>query len=125
MRQAFISYRRADTGALADQIAISIRRLFGRESVFNDTGDIPSGSRWGEVLDHRLEGMAALLCISGSEWTGVTAQGRRVDDSNDWVRREIRNAIDRKIPILPIVASQAHLPTTSELPTDLRPVLAV
>jgi hypothetical protein len=41
MSRYFISSRRADAGALADQIAVSIRRLFGEDSVFIDAGDIP------------------------------------------------------------------------------------
>jgi hypothetical protein len=125
MRQVFISYRRADVGELANEIAASIRRLFGEESVFIDNGDIPGGSRWAEVLGRHLEGVAALLCIIGPDWIGKTARGRRIDDPDDWVRREILSAIDRRIPILPIVADRAYLPAGSELPAELRPVLEV
>jgi hypothetical protein len=125
MKQVFISYRRADAGKLADEIAIAIRRSFGRASVFIDTGDIPEGTRWSEVLEQRLEGMAALVCIMGPDWIGSVAGRRRIDDPDDWVRHEIRRAIDRRIPILPVVADRAHVPVASELPDEIRPMLAV
>jgi hypothetical protein len=130
MRQVFISYRRADAGELADEIAVAIRSVFGRESVFIDTADIPAGSPWTEVLDQRLEGMAALVCVIGRDWIGAAARrgraGRRqLDDPNDWLRREIRGAIDRRIPILPVVADRAHIPVASQLPAEIRTMLDV
>lgn len=80
MKQVFISYRRADAGALADEIARSIRSVFGEAAVFIDTGDIPVGFRWAEVLDRRLEGMFGLLCVMGARWAGQAGDGRRIDD---------------------------------------------
>jgi hypothetical protein len=116
MRQVFISYRRADAGDLAESVAQSIRSVFGKAAVFIDTGDVPAGSRWAAVLDRQLEQTVSLLCVIGEHWTG---------DVGDGVRREVRTAIDRRIPVLPVVADPAHLPTTEEVPTELRPILDV
>jgi hypothetical protein len=125
MRQVFISYRRADAGDLAEKVAQSIRSVFGKAAVFIDTGDVPAGSRWAAVLDSQLERTVGLLCAIGEHWTGDDGDGRRIDDPNDWVRREVRTAINRRIPVLPVVADPAHLPSTEEVPTELRPILDV
>ena len=118
MRQVFISYRRADAGDLAERVAQSIRSVFGEAAVFIDTGDVPAGSRWAAVLDRQLEQTVSLLCAIGEHWTADAGDGRRIDDPDDWVRREVRTAIDRRIPVLPVVADPAHVPTTEEVPTD-------
>src|SRR4051812_3525442 len=104
MREVFISYRRADAGVLANELAESIRSVFGRRAVFIDTGDIRPGARWADVLNRGLGGMFCVLCVMGPQWTGATDTGRRIDDSDDWVRREIHTAVERGIPVLPIVS---------------------
>ena len=88
MRKVFISYRRQDSGRLADEIATVIRRSYGYDSTFIDKGDISAGSYWSKVLEKHLEGMVALICVIGPNWVGLTDGHRRIDDPQDWVRHE-------------------------------------
>jgi hypothetical protein len=79
-----------------------LRGVFGEDTVFIDTGDIKEGTRWSEAIETGLRGMAALLCVMGGDWVGSAQGRRRIDDSNDWVRREVRTAIELGVPILPL-----------------------
>jgi hypothetical protein len=76
MKPVFISYRRSDAGELADQVASAVRGVFGQDSVFIDTGDIKKGTRWAEVIETRLRGMSALICVMGGDWVGSAERTR-------------------------------------------------
>lgn len=62
----------------------------------------------------------------GPQWvTAANEHGqRRIDDPDDWVRKEIEHAIQSEISILPVmVAGLVKLPPPSALPESLRPLL--
>jgi hypothetical protein len=45
---------------------------------------------------------------------------RRLDNPNDFVRIEIAAALQRDIPVIPILLDGARMPRTSQLPDDLK-----
>lgn len=47
---------------------------------------------------------------------------RRLDDPDDFVRMEIEAAIERDIPIIPLLVNNATMPTGEDLPPSLRPL---
>ena len=47
---------------------------------------------------------------------------RRIDDPLDFVRMEIEAAIERDIPIIPLLVNNATMPTAEDLPPSLRPL---
>ena len=47
---------------------------------------------------------------------------RRIDDPNDWVRHELVYALQRKLPIIPLLVMNAELPEREGLPTALQPL---
>ena len=64
-----------------------------------------------------------LLALVGCSWatcldpkTGL----RRLDNADDFVRIEIGTALDRGIPVVPVLLDDASLPETDQLPNDLR-----
>src|SRR4051794_4702449 len=92
--QAFISYRRDDAASEAHLLAINIRYVFGRDSVFVDTSDIPPGAKWPDTLHRALEEADVVLALMGPQWLFAQDEyGRRcIDDPEDWVYRELRLA---------------------------------
>ena len=46
--------------------------------------------------------------------------GRRLDDLNDPVRLEIRTALHRGIPVIPIMLIGTRSPPETDLPSDIR-----
>ena len=116
----FISYRRSDTDS-AVLFYSWLRERFGPEQVFWDREDIPPGARWADVLDQRLRRSTALVALIGPDWLTMTdkAGRRRLDDSEDWVRREIALALEQELLVLQVLMGGAKVPDVEQLPPDL------
>jgi tetratricopeptide (TPR) repeat protein len=63
-----------------------------------------------------------LLAIIGPDWVTTTRDGRRrLDDPDDWVRREIVTSLGLgRVVVTPVLVGGAPLPAADELPEDLR-----
>ena len=48
---------------------------------------------------------------------------RRIDDPTDFVRIEIEAALQRQIPIVPVLVGEARMPMENDLPEPLRPLV--
>ena len=66
-----------------------------------------------------------MLALIGSKWLDSRneAGGRRLDDPNDFVRREVKAGLSRNIAVIPILIDDAQMPKESDLPDDLRPLV--
>jgi hypothetical protein len=66
-----------------------------------------------------------LVALIGEEWlTVVDAQGnRRIDDPADVHRMELQAALNRGVRLIPALVQDAEMPTASELPDALRPLV--
>jgi len=119
--KAFISYRRTDSAAAARWIARSIGATFGQQSVFIDTDTIRAADKWEGRIDAALRETSVLVPVIGERW--LSAQGddfrRRIDEEQDWVRKEIEHAIAAGIGILPLLLAPARFPQRSALPASL------
>jgi len=62
-----------------------------------------------------------VVVIIGAGWsTGTHPNGRRrVDDEQDWVRREIAEAFQAGIPVVPVLVGDAAPPVATDLPADM------
>ena len=121
MPRIFISYRREDVGGDAGRLADHLNRRFGAASVFLDIDTIDPGTDFERALTSSLQETAAMLVVIGPRWTAqVKADGsRRLDDPNDYVRREVEAALGRDIPVVPVLVQGARLPAKEELPESL------
>src|SRR5207253_6972618 len=54
------------------------------------------------------------------KWLQLADGRSRLDDPQDWVRREIGRALERKVPIIPVLISLDTIPDVAELPVDLK-----
>jgi TIR domain len=115
----FISYRRKEAVAFAGRLAAELRRD-GYE-VFIDVG-IHAGEKWREKIEQALSSCAVLLAVMGRDWLEMKDDHgrRRLDDSDDVVRFEIEAALQRDVPVIPVLIDDAEPPKRSELPTSLR-----
>jgi len=117
----FISYRRKDSTWFVGRLDDSLSRYFGDDRVFRDVGDIKGGADFHEVLEETLESADALIAVIGPGWlTAADRDGKRVlDDPDDWVAQEISAALDRGIPVYPVLVEDTPMPRASELPPSL------
>jgi TIR domain len=120
--KVFINYRHDDSGGDARHIYDRLRQHFpGR--VFLDAGVLRPGEDFEKAIRAELRDCAAFLVVIGKRWLepepGSTR--RRLDDPRDLLRIEIATALARpKLPLIPVVVADAHMPKEEELPEDLR-----
>jgi tetratricopeptide (TPR) repeat protein len=61
---------------------------------------------------------------SRSSLTSKDERGsRRLDNSEDFVRMEIRTALERRIRVIPVLVDGALMPRADDLPEDLKPLV--
>jgi len=123
MPRIFISYRRADSEAITGRIHDRLLYAFGDANVFKDVNDIPPGRDFRGILQEAVNESDVILVIIGTQWLTVTdANGkRRIDDPDDFVHIEVRNALQRDRALtIPVLVNNATMPTKADLPPDLQ-----
>lgn len=117
----FINYRRDDAAGFAGRLADSLGNYFGRDRVFRDVTDIDYGTDFERVIDQRLAESGAVVVLIGERWSSVTNEHgqRRLDDPADYVSREIAAALQREVPVVPVLIGGASMPRKEELPEKL------
>jgi formylglycine-generating enzyme required for sulfatase activity len=99
---------------------------FGHNLLFMDVDSIPLGSDFIKVLREEVTKCDVLLAVIGNHWLDASdADGqRRLDSDSDFVRVEIATALQRDIPVIPILLDGAKVPKADQLPADLRGLTA-
>lgn len=118
----FISYRVTDGAQQAAWLYDRLRQRFGADRVFRDVDSLPPGERYSGAIRDAAERCRVMAVVIDRNWLDardVTGR-RRLDDPQDWVRWEIRTALERAIPIIPVVIQPASLPPVDALPDDIR-----
>jgi hypothetical protein len=124
MAGVFISYRRSDSDVAAGRLADNLMEIFGRDAIFRDVDTLEPGEDYTIALDHALDSCAAVIAMIGPRWSNIidAAGHRRLEDPRDWVRAEIRRALERGIRVIPVLIS-ATMPRETDIPADLKPLL--
>ena len=120
-RNIFISYRREENKYQARMIFNALQKT--NTHAFYDFDSIPLGQDFKKIIMDQVQKCDVLLALVGRSWatcldpkTGL----RRLDNADDFVRIEIGTALDRGIPVVPVLLDDASLPETDQLPNDLR-----
>ncbi len=121
-QQIFISYRRADTADITGRIYDRMIAKFGMDYVFKDVDNIPLGTDFRLALKDTIQSCNAVLVIIGQEWMHAhNEEGtRRLDDPDDFVRIEVESALQRHIPVVPVLVRGAAMPDEDDLPASLK-----
>lgn len=122
--RVFVSYRREDSAAHAGRLADELRRRLGHSDVFLDVAVIRPGRDFSEEIAAALAQSDAVLVVIGPRW--LTAAGDdgevRLTDPADYVRHEVAVALERSMPVVPVLVGGADLPQADDLPADLAPL---
>jgi TIR domain len=117
----FISYRREDSAEVAGRIYDRLVQRFGKEAVFKDVDSIPYGIDFRTYIMNVVGSCGTLIAVIGDQWLMPGKSGnRRIDDPSDFVRTEITSALQRKVPVIPLLVKNAEMPKENELPDVLR-----
>jgi peptidoglycan hydrolase-like protein with peptidoglycan-binding domain len=131
MQNIFISYRRDDAIDVTGRIADVLKGKLGEDILFKDVDSIPLGTDFRRVIAAAVGRCDVLLAVIGDEWLEAKRKGemstmqapsRRIDDPNDYVHIEIRAALERDIPVIPVLVERANMPQDKDLPEPLRPL---
>src|SRR5262249_7084687 len=120
MTKVFVSYRREDTMAITGRLCDRLRAAFGRDNVFLDIDNIPYGADFVEHIELTLKQCDIVLVMIGPNWRGEMKGECRIDEENDFVRNELRTALSRSMEILPILVAGARMPSSEEMPENIR-----
>jgi hypothetical protein len=117
----FISYRREDTGPYARLLKVKLSERFPDAQVFMDLDSIEAGLDFAEVIESALHSCVVLVALIGRDWLTITDEDgcRRLDNPDDYVRFEIRTALERRVRVIPVLVDGAKAPRQQQLPADL------
>jgi hypothetical protein len=120
LRNIFISYRREENKYQARMIFDAFQNA--KVSVFYDVDSIPLGRDFRETIMTQVQKCDVLLALVGHNWAQCLdpkTKLPRLENADDFVRIEIGTALNRGIPVVPVLLDDAPLPETDQLPNDL------
>lgn len=128
--KVFISYRRDDAADATGRLHDHLEARFGKDNVFRDIDAMPIGVNFREHIDLSVAQCDVLLVVIGVSWINIKGKGakstlRRVDDPRDYVRIEIESALNRKIPVVPVLVGKAEMPSDEDLPESIRELASI
>jgi TIR domain-containing protein len=112
MYSIFVNYRRDPHETVVAAIADRLEHYFGDNEVFIDNG-IPFGEEYPATIRARVRNCAVLVAVIHKGW----ADSVKDPPEEDWVRDEIRIALERGIPVIPVLLGDAEMPKRGELPS--------
>lgn len=120
-KKIFLSYRREDSADVSGRIYDRLTQAFEKAQVFKDVDSIPLGLDFRKHLQQTVTNCDVVLVVVGDRWlTASTTNGkRRLDDPKDFVRIELETALQREIPVIPVLVRGASVPEETELPPTL------
>jgi hypothetical protein len=118
----FISYRREDTSGESGRLKDKLEQIFGKENIFYDVETLEPGLNFDESIAKALNESKVLLAMIGPHWLRVTdSHGvKRIQKDEDWVKKEISEALKRNLRVIPVLVNGADMPDSEALPEDLR-----
>jgi hypothetical protein len=119
-RSVFISYRRRDSGHIAGRIYDRLVKAFGDKQVFYDVDSPMLGIDFREHIREKVSSSAVCIAVIGTQWNPLGASGQpRLSEAQDRVRIEIELALERGIPVIPVLVDGAEVPAEKDLPQSI------
>ena len=85
-----------------------------------DIDSIPFGSDFRDHIRNALFDSDVLVAVVGPKWLGPGKGSHlRIKEENDPIRIEVETALEREIPVIPVLVNGAVMPKPSELPAAL------
>lgn len=119
----FLSYRRAGGTWFANPLHEYLTENLPGTEIFIDN-DIPLGQNFIRRLDDEVTASTVLLALIGPSWLDLRSStgGRRLDEDDDPVRREIATPLRHGVEIIPVLFDGAKMPDAADLPPDIAPL---
>ncbi|MGW6935334.1 toll/interleukin-1 receptor domain-containing protein [Lentzea sp. NPDC054927] len=124
MPGVFVNYRTGDGEWAAALVKRELSARFGADQVFYASQSIRLGEDFSREILSGLRRCEVLLALIGPRWVGaVDREGvRRLDKPDDWVRREILEAFDCGLRVIPVLMDGIDPLREADLPDALKRV---
>ncbi len=121
-RLAFICYRDKDSRSIAEILYGQLSARLGPDRLFLATEDIARGKQWLEEINDALAAAVVMVVLIGPRWLSCENKDGQgcLEQPNDWVVHEIHSALERRIPIIPVLVDGAARPSEEALPAKIR-----
>lgn len=117
MSKLLISYRRADTAAIAGRIRDRLAMHFGEDRIFMDIDAIPIGVDFRTHLGKAVANADAVLVLIGEDWAGDRPGApSRIMEDQDPIRLEVESAFQAQRLVIPVLIDRAVMPAEEKLP---------
>jgi hypothetical protein len=117
----FVSYRRDDTQSATGRLCDKLQERFGVDRVFHDIESIEAGEDFAATITAKIAASSIVLVMIGRHWLDATGPGGRprLFDPGDYVCLEIAAALEREIPVIPVLVEGALMPPAAALPARI------
>jgi class 3 adenylate cyclase/tetratricopeptide (TPR) repeat protein len=117
----FLSYRRSDAPGHAGRLFDALAGRFGAEHVFMDVDAIEPGVDFTNAVRDAISSCDVFLALIGTQWlSSEDGAGRlRVFLDDDYLRVEVEQALQRSIPVVPVLVQGSAMPRPDELPMPI------
>ena len=110
----FVSYRRSDRYQVRSLVGLFPTSRF---DIFRDIEAIRAGEIFSDQIVDHIAASDIFLAVIASGWVTDLP---RLQDPEDWVRKEIEFALKHEVPIVPVLVDSAEMPDSQQLPPVLR-----
>jgi hypothetical protein len=119
----FVNYRGTDEIWATEFVYARMTEAFGAETVFKAGNALRPGDSFAQILLEKAASCPVMLACVGPAWLAAqSADGRRLDSPDDWVRREIETSLragNRVIPLLLGDQGTVAMPKPADLPPEV------
>ncbi|MEM7429448.1 MAG: TIR domain-containing protein [Pseudomonadota bacterium] len=122
MAKFFINYRREDSEGKTFSLRQELLKHFKEDELFMDIKGMEPGKDFEVQIIESVSACDAMLVVIGTSWVEIKDKdgNRRLEEDSDFVRSEIRNAINLRKPIIPVLLDGTKMPPAERLPEDIR-----
>ena len=121
MSRIIISYRRSDWPQSRDVSSTDWFSITEKNLVFMDIDNVPFGIDFRKHIQGVLSNSDILIEVVGPKWLGARKRGKsRIQEETDYVRIELETALQKGIPVVPVLVGSADMPKPEDVPSSLQ-----
>ena len=121
----FISYRRDGSSTFAGVLYDVLCKNFPAAVVFKDKNKLLPGKDFMEGINLAIDQSHTMLVLIDRDWINLPDDKgkKKLLYKDDFIRFEIRTAIEKNRHIIPVLFDGGKMPKTKELPADIKKAL--
>lgn len=119
--KVFVNFRNGDGQQAAAHLYEALVDRYEPEQIFRSSETIPAGDDYVRALTAAPANSEVTLSLIGPRWQEAEdSRGRpRLADPDDWVRKEIRTALEAGRRVIPVLLDDAPRLVEARLPADI------